>query len=933
MKYIIMANGKSKRWNNYNNIPKQMIEINGETLLQRTVRLLKKYDASSSIIITSKDERCTVNGAVKYEPLQDSLEIDRYCYELIEPDICFLYGDTYYTNYAIKKIVKEPTKDLLFFGNEQRIFAVKVNDAALMKRHIDNVKKLFQDGVIKDCIGWQLYQSFMQLGFAEKKITDNYVLIHDITRDFNYPKEYKVFIKLLNRKKKFRRIKGYFLKIYAFLLVLNGFTRTHALQWLTSVYRDFRKQKSIPFRKKIWAYRHGFLSWQVEEYGIAKDNLSTFISQKDYRYIMPLNGKYNKWINNCILSSYIFTPFSDYLTKHYYQLTTRDRDRLIIRLPDCPSEYGDSIDDILNLIKTEKISLHDKRGESIFRVNYAGDTYRLDNSKICVEDLKDLLFHSEKTKRNLLVSEHFEPVIKFKMIAVNQDGSNPIISDAVTYCTFPDAENNKIAVKINLETGMYYYKGGENKLFKGTIPDFETIKNVIKKLCLFVPQIEFMCAKISITKDGFKITGLTGAPGYFNFSEATTAYLLSRVVDKKKSQKGVFTKCKYIFSRIKLRIRRRFTKLLYPKGMLPYLGTKWISMVSNDFFVNRSVSFIQKMWAYTHGFLSYRLEQYGITEENHLDYISDYEYLWLRHINSKYRVCFEDKITVKYIVSDYKECFPEYYYHIMSNSNKNKVIPMMDCPEGYTGSYDDIFKLVKLKKILALKPDEGSHGEGFFKFTYSDDKDKLFLNSEEVTEDRVRSLLEDVNNQYIITEYIQMHSDIKKIYNGAVNTIRMIVFKKDGRTPEIGNAYMRFGSKKTGAVDNMGAGGIFAQIDIDTGRYHNAKIIENNDILPCEYHPDTGVKIEGLLPNWEKVKCLVLEVAKSVPQLEYFGFDIALTEDGLKFPEINRFPDYPKIEKLGPKTMDYLLYKLNKKKELYEYDINRPRKLINLPKR
>ena len=131
----------------------------------------------------------------------------------------------------------------------------------------------------------------------------------------------------------------------------------------------------------------------------------------------------------------------------------------------------------------------------------------------------------------------------------------------------------------------------------------------------------------------------------------------------------------------------------------------------------------------------------------------------------------------------------------------------------------------------------------------------------------------------------------------------------------------------------MGAGGMYAQIDVETGRFHDAKIIEANEIKPCLYHPDTNEKIEGYLPNWEKVKKDVLDVARSIPQLEYFGFDLALTEDGLKFPEINRFPDYPAIEKYSPATIDYLLYKLQMKKRQFGYDVSRGHTLVKLPKR
>ena len=68
----------------------------------------------------------------------------------------------------------------------------------------------------------------------------------------------------------------------------------------------------------------------------------------------------------------------------------------------------------------------------------------------------------------------------------------------------------------------------------------------------------------------------------------------------------------------------------------------------------------------------------------------------------------EDKITVKYVCADYNDCFPAYYYHIICKNGNNKVISMMDLPEGYTNTFDEIFRLVEEKGVLALEPDEGS---------------------------------------------------------------------------------------------------------------------------------------------------------------------------------------------------------------------------------
>ena len=175
MKYIIMADGKGTRWNNYRDIPKHFIEVNGETLLARTVRLLRENDPSCEVIITSHDSRYEVAGARRYEPKHNVLEIDRFTTELIEDNI--------------KTIVDTVAEDLLFFGNERSIVAVKVADAQVFSKHVNRVRELFLAGKIDKCIGWQVYQSFLGLPFGEKTITKKYIYLCDDTRDFNSPED------------------------------------------------------------------------------------------------------------------------------------------------------------------------------------------------------------------------------------------------------------------------------------------------------------------------------------------------------------------------------------------------------------------------------------------------------------------------------------------------------------------------------------------------------------------------------------------------------------------------------------------------------------------------------------------------------------------------------------------------------------------------
>ncbi len=190
MKYIIMADGKGSRWQNYNEIPKHFAEVDGEPIIVRTVRLLNEKDAESEVIITSHDERYDICGARRYEPLDNVLEIDRFTEELIEDDICFLYGDTYYAEEAIDAIISEEVGDIHFFGTEKSIVAIKIKDGELFRNHVHRVRELYLGNKIKKCIGWQVYQSFMKLPFEGKSIRGKFTVLSDRTEDFNTPEEY-----------------------------------------------------------------------------------------------------------------------------------------------------------------------------------------------------------------------------------------------------------------------------------------------------------------------------------------------------------------------------------------------------------------------------------------------------------------------------------------------------------------------------------------------------------------------------------------------------------------------------------------------------------------------------------------------------------------------------------------------------------------------
>ena len=788
-----------------------------------------------------------------------------------------------------------------------------------------------------------------------------------------------------------RTLKKIVVYILSFPLVAKGFSGKRAKKWVKKTYRNLIKDKNYTIKEKIWAYRHGYMPRHIKRFNINKKNVDEYISEKDYYYIQPINGIYRKWLANKVTTRKVFKPFKEHLQKLYYQITIKSGRINLSKLEDCPYKEA-NIKNLIRLIKKKRsiVITDPKRNRSIL-IKYRGKYFYFGTKRIRIRN--QLIRKIRAFGKESVIAEYIRPGVGFnnhyhrfgnqlRLVVFNDNSTWPKIGEAFLRI---DAHYTKDMEGVKEQLRAYYgesfamtnrhrknsdkkkrkyfrgiiayidkntgkYDKGElildginidaknhfitEKPISGQIPYWFDIKKKVEELCEYAPQLQFFAIDVLITSKTFKFVRFVNIPKYpsiHTYGKETVEFLKSKVNEKNIKAGNLSNIIKRGINQTKLKIRRGFAVAFFPKGLLPYLSVRWIKEVIVDFFTNTDVGLVEKLWAYKNGFISYRINQYGITKENKKEFISDFEYKWLRHINGNYKSWFEDKITFKYILPEFKECFPNYYYHIKLKDGINQVINMMDCPQGYENTYSDILKLAREKKILALKPDEGSHGDGFYKLSYVDNQ--YYLNFDKVGEEDIIRILKDPSNSYLVTEYIENHPQFKAIYAGAVNTIRIIVFKKDGKRAQIGNTYMRFGSKKTGAVDNMGAGGMFAEVDLETGRYENAKIILKNSIKDCPYHPDSGIKIEGYIPHWGEVKATIIKIADSIPQLEYFGFDVAITESGIKLPEINRFPDYPKIEKLSPVTMQYLLKKLEIKKKRYGYDKKTCRKLIHLPKR
>lgn len=187
-RYVVMANGRGLRWGNHLGIPKHLITIGEETLIQRATRQVLEADPTAEVIISSSDPRCEAVGARRHVPLRNELEIDRFVPELITDQVCFLYGDTFYTDKVMKRIVAEAVEGLHFFLTTKSIVALKSSDSDVLRTHLESVRERFLQRKIDQCKGWQVLDLYSQSGSAHFQ-----TFVADATGDFNTPSDLEGF--------------------------------------------------------------------------------------------------------------------------------------------------------------------------------------------------------------------------------------------------------------------------------------------------------------------------------------------------------------------------------------------------------------------------------------------------------------------------------------------------------------------------------------------------------------------------------------------------------------------------------------------------------------------------------------------------------------------------------------------------------------------
>ncbi len=200
MKYIVMCGGKYDGWET----PRQLIEINGEPIIARTVRLLKEAGAED-IYISANDKRFApyapllehTNTFQGYVKSGGGTWVEAF-YPMEEP-ACYLMGDVVFSPEAVMQIVNKDTDSIDFFASAPPFdnryikpwaepFAFKVTDQTTFRNAINAVKELEEAGLFyRRPIAWELWQVIKETPL--NVITENYTVINDYTCDIDKPED------------------------------------------------------------------------------------------------------------------------------------------------------------------------------------------------------------------------------------------------------------------------------------------------------------------------------------------------------------------------------------------------------------------------------------------------------------------------------------------------------------------------------------------------------------------------------------------------------------------------------------------------------------------------------------------------------------------------------------------------------------------------
>lgn len=313
------------------------------------------------------------------------------------------------------------------------------------------------------------------------------------------------------------------------------------------------------------------------------------------------------------------------------------------------------------------------------------------------------------------------------------------------------------------------------------------------------------------------------------------------------------------------------------------------------------------------GFTDLEYTIFNLKQNDYHNYISTWERLRLENVNGRFSFFLGEKVMFERMFGQYVNvphihCWVKSGKFINLDDNKNEV---------------SIIEEIQREKRFIAKPTRSlGGGKRIHELTY--DGGLFYFDGQQLDANEFVQKCRKLE-EYIITKKVSSHIYSRTIYPYSANTIRVItVMNNDNNNADVLLAFHRFGTQKSRFVDNINSGGIYALVDIETGKIGYGKCLYDINCTEKIYvkHPDTNTAIMDIyIPKWLELIESLKHAHKCFAYYQFFAWDVTIDQEG-KFwvLEINRGSDL-EIQSICP-LRNEKLGKWMKEKNLLKKECN-----------
>ena len=214
---LIICAGDATRWGNYTGVPKHLVEIEGERLLDRTCRQLWERDHNiiTKVVVknTTPSEYDTMWSEREVADLHPEYgNMDKFLSSksLWSKDgrTIVLYGDVWFSDFAMDTIMDFKGRGMWLFCRPSRSHytGCEWGECFAQSFYPENLED--HERILHECSadsrfssgGWGWYRKMAGIDASETVLGGNAVTIDDFTEDFDFPKDLDMWLK--NRAEK-----------------------------------------------------------------------------------------------------------------------------------------------------------------------------------------------------------------------------------------------------------------------------------------------------------------------------------------------------------------------------------------------------------------------------------------------------------------------------------------------------------------------------------------------------------------------------------------------------------------------------------------------------------------------------------------------------------------------------------------------------------